>query len=51
MDCRTAGDDALDRGWGADVEVISPISLREKLIDETKRLAQLYNISQGEEDA
>jgi len=33
------------RGWGSDVEVIKPSSLREILIIEIKRLGRLYGIS------
>ena len=35
------------RGWGADCEVLEPVVLREALIRETHRLAQVYKI--GEE--
>jgi CRISPR-associated endonuclease/helicase Cas3 len=40
------------RGWGADVEVIAPESLREELVAETRRLARLYGVQQetSEED-
>jgi CRISPR-associated endonuclease/helicase Cas3 len=32
------------RGWGADVEVLAPGELREALVNETRRLAALYDI-------
>jgi len=38
------------RGWGADVEVLAPESLRKALERETKRLARVYGISQSTED-
>jgi predicted DNA-binding transcriptional regulator YafY len=31
------------RGWGADVEVIKPVELREKIIKEVHELAQIYD--------
>ena len=33
------------RGWGADVEVLEPSALREKLVKETQHLATLYWVS------
>ncbi|MBE0411197.1 MAG: CRISPR-associated helicase Cas3' [Anaerolineales bacterium] len=36
------------RGWGADVEVIEPKALRERLKSEVHRLAQVYQISLAE---
>jgi len=30
------------RGWGADVEVVEPLALRETLMGEAKMLAKLY---------
>ncbi|HRJ58570.1 MAG TPA: CRISPR-associated helicase Cas3' [Anaerolineales bacterium] len=33
------------RGWGADVEVLEPEGLRKELMNETKRLTRVYNIS------
>lgn len=36
------------RGWGADVEVMEPKSLRETLERETRRLAQLYEVVASE---
>lgn len=36
------------RGWGADVEVLVPEALRDALIRETHRLAQVYKISEGQ---
>lgn len=38
------------RGWGADVEVITPAGLRTALTDEARRLAQMYGVSQGPPD-
>jgi CRISPR-associated endonuclease/helicase Cas3 len=32
------------RGWGADCEVLEPSGLREELVDEARRLAQLYGL-------
>jgi len=32
------------RGWGADVEVVEPEKLRESLVNETRKLADVYNI-------
>jgi CRISPR-associated endonuclease/helicase Cas3 len=32
------------RGWGADVEVLGPVELREALVNETRRLALLYQV-------
>jgi len=32
------------RGWGADVEVIEPETLRDVLVNETRRLAAMYDI-------
>jgi predicted DNA-binding transcriptional regulator YafY len=32
------------RGWGADVEVIAPVILREKVSDEISRMAAMYRI-------
>ena len=32
------------RGWGAEVEVLSPPELREMLLDELRRLNQLYGL-------
>lgn len=36
------------RGWGADVEVLAPIELREQLMDEAQRTSRLYGISANE---
>jgi CRISPR-associated endonuclease/helicase Cas3 len=36
------------RSWGADVEVLAPEGLRDTLKHETYRLAQLYNLSEGQ---
>ena len=33
------------RGWGADVKVVEPQELREKLMEEAQRLAKAYNVS------
>ena len=33
------------RGWGADCEVLEPLSLRQELVEECARLAGLYQIS------
>jgi len=30
------------RGWGADVEVLEPEELREQMMGETRRMAQMY---------
>jgi predicted DNA-binding transcriptional regulator YafY len=30
------------RSWGADVEVLEPISLRDQMAEEARRLAELY---------
>ncbi len=30
------------RGWGADVEVLVPVELRETLMGETKKMAEQY---------
>jgi len=30
------------RGWGADVEVVEPPSLRERMMGEARRLARVY---------
>lgn len=38
------------RGWGADVEVIAPPSLRDELIGEARALAKLYGISSPDSD-
>lgn len=32
------------RGWGADVEVIGPEGLRAKLVEEARRMAELYGV-------
>lgn len=32
------------RGWGADVEVLEPLSLRRQLVRETQKLAQVYGV-------
>jgi len=32
------------RGWGAEVEVLSPLELRDMLLDELRRLNQLYSL-------
>ncbi|MCZ7575409.1 MAG: CRISPR-associated helicase Cas3' [Ardenticatenaceae bacterium] len=32
------------RGWGADVEVLAPAWLRDELVEESRRLAQIYKI-------
>lgn len=37
------------RGWGADVEVLEPESLRKTLEGETKRLAKLYHLTETKE--
>ena len=34
------------RGWGADVEVIEPVSLRRQLIQEARKLAQVYGVTE-----
>lgn len=34
------------RGWGGDVEVIEPEELREKMIDESRRMATLYKLAE-----
>ncbi|MBE2222827.1 MAG: WYL domain-containing protein, partial [Anaerolineae bacterium] len=36
------------RSWGADVEVLEPKDLREKLIQETLRLASIYDLNSAE---
>lgn len=36
------------RSWGADVEVLEPVALREKLIKETLGLANIYQLSSTE---
>ncbi len=33
------------RGWGAECEVLEPLSLKEELMTETRRLARLYGIA------
>jgi predicted DNA-binding transcriptional regulator YafY len=33
------------RSWGADVEVLEPISLRNEMKDEARRLGSLYDVS------
>ena len=33
------------RGWGADVEVVEPEALREKMIGEARRLARVYGLN------
>ena len=40
------------RGWGADCEVLEPLSLKEELVKKCVRLAELYQISdkQGEKN-
>jgi len=35
------------RGWGADVEVLEPEGLREKMVDEAKAINLIYNHSEG----
>lgn len=35
------------RGWGADVEVLEPQALRDKLVGEARRLAELYGWKTG----
>jgi len=32
------------RGWGADVEVVEPKELRERMVGEARRLAQMYHL-------
>jgi len=36
------------RGWGADVEVVEPEKLREKLVQEVQRMARVYGVEYGE---
>ena len=38
------------RGWGADVEVLEPENLRDRLEEEVNRLAKLYRIVEGKPD-
>jgi CRISPR-associated endonuclease/helicase Cas3 len=38
------------RGWGADVEIIEPQSLRDEMIGEARALAKLYGISDSSRD-
>jgi len=35
------------RGWGADVEVLEPRELREKMMGEARRLAETYSWQVG----
>ncbi|MCP4545349.1 MAG: WYL domain-containing protein [bacterium] len=38
------------RGWGADVEVVKPVELRERMVGETRRLAETYGWQVGQGD-
>jgi predicted DNA-binding transcriptional regulator YafY len=38
------------RGWGADVEVMEPATLRRELVRETRRQMQIYGLEQIEDD-
>jgi predicted DNA-binding transcriptional regulator YafY len=38
------------RGWGADVEVLEPVYIREQVIKDVEAMAQLYEIKTFEED-
>lgn len=37
------------RGWGADVEVLAPVELRETMMGEARAIARLYGVSEAQE--